>query len=94
MGSFGGKSLVLRPVDRPTDDRGGHLISSAGGARRKRGRGSDSVATAFEEAEYGRAAARHRCVAGAFSTQRTNEARDLRVMSRDGRLKIVDQQLF
>src|SRR6185436_9276433 len=90
MGSFGGKSLVCRPVDGSSDDRG-HLRSR--GPRRKRGRGPAGVATPLEEREYGRAAARHGRVARAFGAKRPNDAPDLRVMSRDRPLEIVDQQI-
>ena len=92
MGSIPGKSLVFRAVERFSDDHRGHLRSR--GRRREPGRRPRRVATALEEAKYGRATAGHRGVGCALGTQPANEPRDFRMMRLDRRLKIVDQHLF
>ena len=90
MGSIGGKSLVFRPVERSGDDDRGHLRSSGS---RERGCRPRRVEAPLEEAEYGRAAARHIRVGGAFGTKRANETRDLRMPCRNRRFEIIAERL-
>src|SRR5262249_50181647 len=84
MGLHTRKSLVLLTVERPRDQR----LSRA---RRRGTRRPAGGARRLKQAEYGRAAASHRRMGGAFTAQDPDNPSNLGVACGDKRLEIVGE---